>query len=204
LRRKGRAWAGGVDDVYPLAWQKTACIFGNFRNFLSLIHIYILFVFYDEVFVMRKIFAIFVLGALLAFVSATDAQAQAFKKGSLIGEAGFTGVGLYGAIESGVTDKIGPGYIGVGGALGVPLWFGFGLYAGAEGNYHFEIPAIPQLDLAAGVGLFIFPLGNLYVTPTINLLGRFYFTDKIGIALRGNYGFIGFGAGGALGVAIKL
>ena len=154
---------------------------------------------------MRKILAVFVVGALFTLVSTQSAEAQAFKKGSLIGEAGFTGVGLYGAIESGVTDKIGPGYIGVGGVLGVPLCFCFGFYAGAVGNYQFEIPVIPQLDLAAGLGLFIFPLGDLYITPTINLLGRFYFTDKIGIALRGNYGLIGgYGVGGALGVAIKL
>ncbi len=155
---------------------------------------------------MRKFFAVFALGAILTLASFEQTHAQAFNKGSLIGEAGLAWPGVYGSLEYGLTDKIGPGRIGVGATLGLPLFSGyFGVYLGPEAYYHFEIPAVRQLDLAAGLGLYFGLVGGFYVNPSLNFLGRYFFTDKIGIALRANYGFVGgIGVGGGIGVAFKL
>lgn len=151
---------------------------------------------------MRKLFAVFVLGVIISFASVQHTQAQVLNKGSLIGEVGLTGIGLYGNLEYGLTDKIGPGRIGIGATVGLPLWYGLGFYVGPEAYYHFEIPSFPrQLDLAAGLGIYLYPIGGLSVGGSFNILGRYFFTDKIGVALRLNYGF---GFGGGLGVAFKL
>ena len=153
---------------------------------------------------MRKFFAVVILGAILSLASLEQVHAQAFNKGSLIGEAGLAWPGVYGSLEYGLTDKIGPGRIGVGATLGLPLFSGFfGVYLGPEAYYHFEIPAVPQLDLAAGLGVYFGLVGGFYVGPSLNFLGRYYFTDRIGVALHANYGFVG-GVGGGIGVAFKL
>ncbi|MCS6807253.1 MAG: hypothetical protein RML40_00315 [Bacteroidota bacterium] len=150
---------------------------------------------------MRTLLSALAIGVVLFLAPVQKSYGQVFTKGALIGEVGLTGVGLYGSLEYGVSDKIGPGRIGVGGTVGLPLWFSFGIFLGPEAYYHFEIPSVPQLDLAAGLGLYLYPIGNLYISPSINILGRYFFTDKIGIAVRGNFWV---GAGGSIGVAFKL
>lgn len=156
---------------------------------------------------MRKFFAVVVLGAILSFASVQTSSAQAFNKGNLTIEVGL-GLnyfsGLYGAVEYGVTDKIGPGRIGVGGSVGFPGFFSGGAYFGPEAYYHFEFAGLPrQLDLAAGLGLYFWTgyYTNLYIFPGFNAVGRWYFTDKIGGVLH--LGYTG-GAGASIGVVFKL
>lgn len=155
---------------------------------------------------MRKLFAVFVLGVIISFASVQHTQAQVLNKGSLIGEVGFSWAGLYGDIEYGLTDKIGPGRVGVGAMIGLPVWRGVRLFLGPEAYYHFEIPSFPkQLDLAAGFGIYLLPLNGFFVDGSFNILLRYFFTDKIGIAGRGSYGFgIYEISGGSLGIAFKL
>lgn len=154
---------------------------------------------------MRKLVAVFVLGVIISFASVQHTQAQVLNKGTLIGEAGLAWPGIYGSLEYGLTDKIGPGRIGVGGTVGLPLFYGVGLYLGPEAYYHFEIPSVRQLDLAAGLGVYFSLLGGFYVSPSLNFLGRYFFTDKIGIAAHANYSFYYLGgAGGGIGIAFKL
>jgi hypothetical protein len=156
---------------------------------------------------MRKFFAIAVLGAVLSFASVHETKAQAFNKGTFLVEAGLglnSFSGIYGAVEYGVTDKIGPGRIGVGASIGFPGFFSSGVYFGPEGYYHFEFAGLPkQLDLAAGLGLYFWTgyYSSLSFYPGFNAVGRWYFTDTIGGVLH--LGYTG-GAGASIGVVFKL
>jgi hypothetical protein len=156
---------------------------------------------------MRKFFAIVVLGAVLSFASVHETKAQAFNKGTFLVEAGLglnSFTGLYAAAEYGVTDKLGIGRIGVGASVGFPGFFSYGAYFGPEAYYHFDFAGLPkQLDLAAGLGVYFWTgyYSSLYTYVGFNAVGRWYFTDKIGVALHlGNTG----GAGAAVGVVFKL
>ncbi|MBL7992763.1 MAG: hypothetical protein JNN25_15110 [Candidatus Kapabacteria bacterium] len=161
---------------------------------------------------MRKFFAVVVLGAVLSFASVQMSNAQVMRKGTSIIDAG---LGLGWAIspfvsyEYGLTDKLGPGMIGIGGTVSAALYSGgTWLTIGPEANYHFDFGTFPpkNLDLYAGLGLYYYNwLGYSGTYSPIylgyHLGGRYFFSDKIGAtAILGG----GAGFGLSIGISFKL
>ena len=116
---------------------------------------------------MRKFFAVFVLGVLLSSAAVQTSHAQVMKKGANILDVGL-GLGYalspFVTYEVGVTDKLGIGYIGVGGSASMAFWSGGTAFSiGPEANYHFDFGSFPpkNLDLYAGLGIY-------YVTGQVN------------------------------------
>lgn len=160
---------------------------------------------------MRKFFAVFVIILSVAF--SQTSQAQVMKKGASILDVGL-GLGYavspFATFEYGITDKVGPGYIGVGGSASLAFWSGGTAFSiGPEANYHFDFGTFPpkNLDLYAGLGLYYYnwfgyTLDYSPIYFSVNIGGRYFFSDKFGVALR--FGGGGLGAGGQIGLSIKL
>ncbi len=147
---------------------------------------------------------------LLALVFATtfsDGVSAQFRQGTNILGVGL-GFGGYGGVnrsglafntgipigvqwEIGVSPKLGVGYFGVG-ALGGVYFFTGGSFvvAGAQGNYHFDIPTAKNLDLFAGLNLlFAFNEFASGAGLGLNIGARYFFTPNIAGFLRLGYGF---------------
>lgn len=162
---------------------------------------------------MRTFFAVVALGVLLSSAVVQTSHAQVMKKGSSILDVGL-GLGYalspFVTYEYGITDKVGPGYIGVGGSASLAFWSGGTAFSiGPEANYHFDFGTFPpkNLDLYLGLGIYYYNwFGNtsnyIPIDWSGHIGGRYFFTDKFGITLRLGGGING--AGGRVGLSIKL
>lgn len=152
---------------------------------------------------MKKIFVV----ALITFCLAQTASAQVFKKGDFLLDAGLSlssPLIPYGGIEYGITDKIGPGYIGVGGTGYFWLGSGYtGLTFGPFARYHFDIPSQKDLDVFGGLGFYFGSvLSGDYGTGTFGPYfgwqagARYYFQPKLAAhVILGGAGYVGLGVG---------
>lgn len=136
-----------------------------------------------------------------AFCFASPAQAQSlFLRKTMIagvgiGLDGFGGLPIVGQLEFGVGPKIGIGRFGVG-ALG-GIYFNPGatfVVVGGQGNYHFDIPSAPELDIYAGLNLLIGFAGSRFggsstgVGLGLNVGMRYFFVPSVAGFLRLGWG----------------
>lgn len=132
---------------------------------------------------------------------ATPAQAQSlFLRKTMIagvgiGLDGFGGLPIVGQLEFGVGPKIGIGRFGVG-ALG-GIYFNPGatfVVVGGQGNYHFDIVNVPELDIYAGLNLLIGFAGSRFggsstgVGLGLNVGMRYFFAPSVAGFLRLGWG----------------
>lgn len=112
-----------------------------------------------------------------------------------IGLDGFGGLPIVGQLEFGVGPKIGIGRFGVGALAGI--YFNPGatfVVVGGQGNYHFDIPTVPELDLYAGLNLLIGFAGSRFggdstgVGLGLNVGARYFFAPSVAGFLRLGWG----------------
>ncbi|RFM24321.1 MAG: hypothetical protein D0433_04665 [Candidatus Thermochlorobacter aerophilum] len=128
-----------------------------------------------------------------------EAQSLFLRKGMIAGAGlgldGFGGLPIVGQLEFGVGPKIGIGRFGVGALAGI--YFNPGATAvmvGGQGNYHFDIPTVPELDLYAGLNLLIGFAGSRFggsstgVGLGLNVGARYFFTPLVAGFLRLGWG----------------
>lgn len=96
----------------------------------------------------------------LCFATPAQAQSLFLRKtmiaGVGVGLDGFGGLPIIGQLEFGVGPKVGIGRFGVGALAGI--YFDPNatfVVVGGQGNYHFDIPSVPELDIYAGLNLLI-------------------------------------------------
>jgi hypothetical protein len=104
--------------------------------------------------------------------------------------------------------------IGVGGTVMMWFWSGASvILPSVDAAYHFTMLKVDKLDLFAGVGVgfAIYNAGEgisgssgIYISPFA--AGRYWFSKKMGVSLRLNFGIIGdwTGVGGLLGVVFRI
>ncbi len=132
-------------------------------------------------------------------VPQAEAQSLFLRKsmiaGAGLGLDGFGGLPIVGQLEFGVGPKIGIGRFGVGALAGI--YFNPGATAvmvGGQGNYHFDIPTVPELDLYAGLNLLIGFAGSRFggsstgVGLGLNVGARYFFTPLVAGFLRLGWG----------------
>lgn len=138
--------------------------------------------------------------ALLAVPSEAKAQSLFLRKTTILGVGlgidGYGGLPLFGQLEFGVGPKVGIGRFGVG-ALGGIFFTPGASYAviGGQGNYHFDIVSVPELDIFLGLNLLIGFAGSRFggastgVGLGLNAGVRYFFTPTIAGFLRLGWGF---------------
>jgi outer membrane immunogenic protein len=159
---------------------------------------------------MRKIFIVLTLALTFAF--AQTSEAQVMRRGVTIVDVGIGlnyAISPFVGIEYGITDKLGPGYLGFGGSASLSFWRGFtALSIGPQLNYHFDFGTFPprNLDLYLGVGLYYYnwfgndaPYSPFY--PGFHIGARYFFENNLGVTLiLGG----GLSAGAQLGLSFRL
>lgn len=162
---------------------------------------------------MKSIKKLLLVLAILA-CSTQGAYSQGFSRGSSIVDLGLSlGWGFSPQVryEYGLTDKIGPGRIGVGAVVGMSFFsaqsYRYGvLLFGPQANYHLDLAGITRdLDLYFGLGVYFGTLATgEYISgysfgPYVgwHLGFRYWFSPKVG-------GFLQVGATGGTGVAFGL
>lgn len=140
----------------------------------------------------------------LCVASPAQAQSLFLRKtmiaGVGIGLDGFGGLPIVGQLEFGVGPKIGIGRFGVGALAGI--YFDPNatfVVVGGQGNYHFDIPSVPELDIYAGLNLLIGFAGSRFagrrvegsatgVGLGLNVGMRYFFVPSVAGFLRLGWG----------------
>ena len=159
---------------------------------------------------MRKFFAILFL--VFSVAATQTSYAQVMRRGVTILDLGLGlnyAVSPFIGLEFGVSDRVGPGYLGFGGSASLALWNGYtALSIGPELNYHFDFGGFPprDLDLYVGFGVYYYnwmryseAYSPLYVGYHFGL--RYFFSNNLGlIVVLGG----GLSAGVQLGLSFRL
>ncbi|MCS7013395.1 MAG: hypothetical protein RMI34_06535 [Chloroherpetonaceae bacterium] len=138
--------------------------------------------------------------AALSAPASANAQSLFLRKTTLLGVGigidGFGGLPLFGQLEFGVGPKVGIGRFGVGALGGVFFTPGASFAViGGQGNYHFDITSVPELDIFLGLNLLIGFAGSRFggastgVGLGLNAGVRYFFTPTIAGFLRLGWGF---------------
>lgn len=139
--------------------------------------------------------AVFISAATLAAQPATATVAP-FRTGSQmvgagIGIANLGAAQLGGQYEIGVGERLGIGYIGVGGLASLYFYGARSFFAlGGQANYHFDLNE-PRIDLSAGLTLSVgFSEGyNRGASLGLNLAGRYYIATPLALFARVGFGY---------------
>ena len=159
---------------------------------------------------MRKFFAVLFL--VFTVAAAQTSHAQVMRRGVTILDVGLGlnyAVSPFVGLEFGVSDKVGPGYLGFGGSASLAFWNSYTAFSiGPELNYHFDFGGFPprDLDLYVGIGLYYFS-GTQYndayrpVYFGYHFGLRYFFSNNLGATIiLGS----GLSAGVQLGLSFRL